>query len=581
MTDSGDKSHSGDKSLNIKDSIFEFLKNNKKSLLGYAFLTLSLPLAKILLPRVYGQIIDEVSKSKTINSEIKCKFFTVFVVWVIVQLLWACMNWIDSYFIPALQGHVRKNIVDKILESFKEHYHEQEIGALIAQIIRLPMIIKALLEQLRTYLLPAIVVLMLSILYFTYINVGLGLITFGAISSFFIAMRAFSNTCNAHVKGMNDEYNQMYEDISDTLMNLLNVYTAGATLDEMEKIVEQQEEYNKQYRKTILCSAKYRLVFNFLYLFLFFGINGYSFYLFYKKRIALDNIVTILIISLYLMTEMAHITSESDEFNYNIQTIKQIQESLDALDKIERTKSAHPTGESKSEGRAKRMSGNKRPDEIGGDIVYDNVSIRLGGDKSKDYLLKNISLVIPEGQKIAIVGEIGSGKTTLMNSLCRLIPYEGNISIGEENVKNVDIEYLRQNIIYVPQNPKLFNRTIYENIIYGSTPEEIPKEHVREILDKYEIKFDLDYNVGKNGGKLSGGQRQIIYLIRCFFKKSKILLLDEPTSSLDYVTKINIFNILQDLIEGKTVIMVTHDPEILKFVDRKITIGEGGILKDE
>ena len=135
--------------------------------------------------------------------------------------------------------------------------------------------------------------------------------------------------------------------------------------------------------------------------------------------------------------------------------------------------------------------------------------------------------------------------------------------------------------MYVPQHPIPFNRTLYENIAYGM--KNISKDEVSKLLQRLGIDrlfepLGLDSQVGKHGEKLSGGQKQVIFLLRCLLRKSNIVILDEPTSALDQYSKNYIFNILQQVIKNKTVLIITHDPDILKYVSRKIVFEGGKII---
>jgi ABC-type multidrug transport system fused ATPase/permease subunit len=561
----------------------DFLKDNKKSVFGYLFLTLAIPLSKVLLPYYYGKIIDQVACSKKnfkFTPELINNFKIVFFVWILTQILWSSMNFIDSYFIPEIQGYIRKNIIEKVLDTFKERFHEQEIGILLTHIIKLPMFVKAILDQLRWYILPAIVIFIASIGYFFYINVGLGIISLTTIVAFFGSLKLFSNTCSEPATEMNDRYNNLHENISDVLSNLINVYTAGTTDEEIDKLLLEQEGYKKKYTETLNCTTNFRFIFNFIYIFLFFVINGYSFYLYSKKKIHLDHIVTILIISLYLITEMSHVISEADEFNYNLNSIEQIQGYLNRLEEIENDSSARMNPVNDSSTRMNPIKDNYPLNNLSGDIIFEDINIKYG-DKE---IVENLNLIIKDKEKVCLTGKIGTGKTSIINALIRLIQYDGNIYIGDINTKDLDLSELRRKITYVPQNPRLFNRTIFQNIIYGTTTQgEYKKlrEYIEDLFNRYQIEFNLDDEVGKNGSKLSGGQRQIIYLIRCLLKDSNILLLDEPTASLDYQTKMKIFTILKDLMKDKTVIIVSHDSEILPFVDRKIILGDKGVILSE
>lgn len=526
----------------------DFFRENKRSLVGYLFLSLAIPLGNLALPHYYGKIVDQISKDGNLTDAMKKNFFIVFVLWVVVQSLWAMMSWIDSYFMPAIQGYVRKYLVQRVLDTYKERYQEQEVGKLIAQIIKLPNVLKNFIYQVRNQMLPVIAVLLVSVAYFFYIDTGLGLVGLATISTFFISMYIFSNSCLKYSMKMNDEYNNLHEDISDTLLNLVNVYTSSECDEEIERFIKQQDLFNEQYKNAIRCSSKFRFFFNFTFLLVFFGVNGYAFHLLFNKKIQLPQIVSVLVISLYLITEMTHLTNEIDAVAYNLGTIQQIQ---DSLDKVQGHK-----------------SGGTEKFEVKGDISYENIKVHHAN-------IDGLNLRIPEGQKVGLVGKIGSGKSTLINILLRLIPFDGNIKIGDEDTKKFDIDHLRRSIIYAPQQAKLFNRTVYENVAYGNGAS---REDVKTVFEKYNVPFDLDYKVGKGGENLSGGQRQLLYLLRCLFRKSNIIVLDEPTNNLDEESKRYIMGILSELMKDKTAIIVTHDPDVLKYVDRIVEMKNGSIV---
>jgi ABC-type bacteriocin/lantibiotic exporter with double-glycine peptidase domain len=220
-------------------------------------------------------------------------------------------------------------------------------------------------------------------------------------------------------------------------------------------------------------------------------------------------------------------------------------------------------------------------------IEIDNPNVKNSGDTkivSKyninlhnvyyDNILKNINLDIKYGEKVAIVGSIGSGKTTLIKLICRLLPVSsGNVYLGNIDINTIDINSYRDLVAYVPQYVNLFNRTIKENIFYGS-------EYSENIVKKYGINTifkDLDKNVGFNGKNMSGGQKQIIYILRNLVNsKKKIIVMDEPTASLDGNTKDYFLNLIK-LITDKTIIIVTHDKDCFNVLTRRITLDSGSI----
>jgi ABC-type bacteriocin/lantibiotic exporter with double-glycine peptidase domain len=206
-----------------------------------------------------------------------------------------------------------------------------------------------------------------------------------------------------------------------------------------------------------------------------------------------------------------------------------------------------------------------------GDIIVSSVYHKYGDN----FILENVSLKIKRGEKIAFVGKIGSGKTTLVKLLMGYQPLVmGSITIGGVSVNEMSDDAIRKNIFYIPQKPKLFNRTIYENIIYGNKHPP-SKDQITDIMNLYDISFKrhLDDLAGVEGNSLSGGQRQMVWLLRTVLSPASILIMDEPTSALDPTNKKLINSIINKISVNKTVIIVSHDSIDSSF--RKITFTDG------
>ena len=143
---------------------------------------------------------------------------------------------------------------------------------------------------------------------------------------------------------------------------------------------------------------------------------------------------------------------------------------------------------------------------------------------------------------------------------------------------------LRNKIGYVPQQPILFNRTVYENITYGLSISRTELEQQLKDLNIWQefqtLEYGLDTNIAKNGSKISGGQRQLIWCMRVLLRNPEIVILDEPTASVNDKIKNLLRNVINQVMEGKTVIMVTHDEYLMKYADRKITMDAGRIIND-
>ena len=230
----------------------------------------------------------------------------------------------------------------------------------------------------------------------------------------------------------------------------------------------------------------------------------------------------------------------------------------------------------------------ERPDakelrDVRGDIRFDNVSFSYDGNGE---VVHNITLDVKRGQKVALVGPSGGGKTTL----CHLIPRfyrrdEGSLTIDGTDIDDVTLDSLRRNIGIVQQDVFLFDGTIAENIMYGrpsATREEMLEAARRANIDEYVATLPDGYEtrIGERGVKLSGGQKQRLSIARVFLKNPAILILDEATSALDNTTEILIQQALDELCEGRTTLVVAHRLSTVKNANR-IVVVEGGRITEE
>jgi ATP-binding cassette subfamily B protein/subfamily B ATP-binding cassette protein MsbA len=197
-------------------------------------------------------------------------------------------------------------------------------------------------------------------------------------------------------------------------------------------------------------------------------------------------------------------------------------------------------------------------------------------------VLRDVSLTIPFGKTIAILGSNGSGKSTLIQLLCRYYdPTSGTITLDGIDIRELALSDIRQRITLVSQSTELFNRSVYENILYGNpsaTREDV--EHAARLAHAHEFitcSLSDGYNtvVGQGGQKLSGGQRQRIALARAILRKPEILILDESTSQIDMASELQIRETLQAMKGQMTIIIITHREALIALADDVYTMKSG------
>jgi ABC-type multidrug transport system fused ATPase/permease subunit len=228
----------------------------------------------------------------------------------------------------------------------------------------------------------------------------------------------------------------------------------------------------------------------------------------------------------------------------------------------------------------------QQPAIVAGNIVFKNVQFSYP-TRTDVQVLKSINFEILAGQKIALVGHSGAGKSTIAQLLMKFYKLEntnGQISIDNQNINDINTPYLRQNIGIVPQEVILFGGTIKENISYGklsATDAEIieaaKQANALDFIEGFPEKFDTV--VGERGIKLSGGQRQRIAIARAILKNPRILVLDEATSSLDAESEKLVADALDNLMQNRTTIIIAHRLATIRKVDKIYVLSNGNIME--
>ncbi|ABS61152.1 ABC transporter ATP-binding protein [Fervidobacterium nodosum] len=221
--------------------------------------------------------------------------------------------------------------------------------------------------------------------------------------------------------------------------------------------------------------------------------------------------------------------------------------------------------------------------DIQGELVFDNVSFKYS---KGDWVIKSFNLKVRKGETIALVGDTGAGKTTIVNLIGRFYePTQGTIYIDGVDYRKIKIKKLRESIGYVLQTPHLFNGTIAENIRYGrldATMEEIIEAAKLVNAHDFIMKLENGYetNVGESGANLSLGQRQLISLARVVIANPKILVLDEATSSIDTYTEHLIQDAIHKLLKGRTSFVIAHRLSTIRNADKILVIENGEIIEE-
>lgn len=229
-----------------------------------------------------------------------------------------------------------------------------------------------------------------------------------------------------------------------------------------------------------------------------------------------------------------------------------------------------------------RLREDKRLPRVQGRIQFQNVSYAYRGNK----VLDQVNLTIEPGEKVGIIGPSGAGKSTLLRLLDLYIePSAGRVLIDNFDVQTVSLQDLRRNIAWISQSPQLFGTSILENMQDGDinraiTPQEIDWAGKAANIDEFVGKLPMGMQsiAGEGGSSLSGGQRQRISIARALVKNAPVICMDEPTSALDARSEKQVLNSIGPLIQGKTVLLVTHRLSLLSLMDRVYVLQDGHLI---
>ncbi|SFC61895.1 ATP-binding cassette, subfamily B [Flexibacter flexilis DSM 6793] len=225
---------------------------------------------------------------------------------------------------------------------------------------------------------------------------------------------------------------------------------------------------------------------------------------------------------------------------------------------------------------------NEKP-ALRGDIRFDNVHFVY--PDSGIEALKGISFEVKAGESLAILGTTGSGKSTIAALIGRMYdPAQGGITIDEHNIKDLNVQYLRSQMAYVPQDVFLFSDTVRNNIAFGA--DKISEEVIQQAIDDADLRENLsrfpeglDTKIGERGITLSGGQKQRVSIARAIVLNPKVLVLDDCLSAVDTKTENIILNNLQRIMKDKTSVIISHRVSTAKLADKIVILDEGRIVE--
>ena len=477
-------------------------------------------------------------------------------------------------FLSSYQGHVagwgvvadaRRLVYEHVQRLTLRFYEDQQTGQLMSRVVN----DTNLFESLIAHAMPGIMVNGLTLLgvgtILVTLNWRLMVLTLVPIPLVILAMRSFAKYVRPAFRDRQKELADLNASINDNLLGIREI--KAFTREEAEAV--RISRHIERYRDSLLRAL--RLMATFSPFVEFTSSLGYIIVVYFGGRLAFQQVLPIAdLVAFFLYLNMFY-----QPIRNLSGTWEQIQEALAGADRVSELLAQQPEV-------PERPGALALPGKAQGAISFQDVSFRYIKEET---VLEHVSLDIPAGSVVALVGPTGVGKTTLASLIPRFYDVtEGAITLDGYDIRDLTLRSLRRQISIVLQDVFLFHGTVRENILFG-WPDATEQEMIEaaKIANAHEFIMQLpngyDTIIGERGVKLSGGQKQRLSIARAVLKDAPVLILDEATSSVDTETELLIQQALERLVEGKTTIIIAHRLSTIRNADMIVVLDSKGIAE--
>ena len=458
---------------------------------------------------------------------------------------------------------IRIKLFARIIKFKMSYYDKSSVGRLVTRSVNDMETIASIFSQ-GLFMIVADLILMLSVLgVMIFLSIELSLIVFVILPFVLIATRLFQRAMKVAFNEVRNEVANLNSFVQERISGIKEIQVFNRENIERENFVKINTKHKNAWLKTVWYNSIFFPIAEIstsitigLLVWYGGGLIGLS-----QTSVTLGTIFLFIQLSQMLFRPLRQIADKFNTLQMGMVAANRVFKILDTSDFIV-------------------DNGENNPKKIQGKVSFKNIYFSYD---SKNPVFKNFSLDISSGEKVAIVGSTGSGKTTIINLLLRFYDIDnGNILIDKKNIKEMSIEFLRSQISLVTQNIFLFADSIYNNIVLHN--KNITKEEVIVAAKKIGIHNFImklpggyDYNVKERGVMLSEGQKQLISFLRAYVSNPSILILDEATSSIDSKTEKLIQYATAKIIENKTSIIIAHRLSTILNSDKIIVLDKGEI----
>lgn len=537
--------------ININKILLRSIMNNKILLLSIIPLFFGYYLQDNIFIRMLSKVTSNIPEFiKDINLS---KLFILLLPYLLAVVLFYISNIISASTMPKIELEAVTNLLDKIIQSIQTTKKQINVNDLVLHIKKIAGT-KNVYRIIVTYIIPTFVLSMALIYNFLKNNTKYGLLVI------FMLVFLMLMTIKVEYDNLGDAYkaeesvNDLYDEIHEIMTNLDTVVTSNTKEKEMKNIKLARNTTHSLFVHGEVTNNTSTYGLQLLSIGIVLSMNYMAYRLYTQNKIDTPVFVSIALTSTLLM----------DYYNYCIHAVGELIMNLGRHVEAVNYFSDFKIKKNNDVNKHKKLVINDAY------IKFENINLTYG-DK---VIFKNFNLAIEGNKKTGIRGNMGCGKSTLLKMLAGIIDFKGKIYIDKQDISKHNCT---EKLAYISQHPKLFDNTVLYNLNYGSN---LSQHEIEKKIDEMKLTTffnslpnKLETKVGKEGANLSGGQKQYVALMRALIQNKQILLLDEPTSSLDTSSKTIFMDVIRS-ITNKTIIISTHDQELLPIFDTVVNLEE-------
>ena len=543
--------------------IKEFVSENKMLYVLYIAVLLVFPAEALVFPHVFSHAMAKVQSSKSPSMRDLSK---VAALWIGVQALYLVMHAIDLKMVPKFDAFARGRVVKDIVTGFEEHYTEPSTGALMSSVLKLPEAAKDLFYELHHAVFADAVLLVFTTLYYYYIDVTIGTVFLVGIICWILISVCFHRSCSVKTYAKERCHDEMHDKIEEIVSNLVTIFIYDTGAQELKKLATDSDDYTKLLKESLGCAFNFRVMYAVVVVGVFLAIMATSVTLVRTKKMSQANFVAVFIVTFTTMGRLMAGYTSIKAMQHSLGIVKSTSTSINETLNSDREIPAPQPATKKFELR---------------DITLEGVSYKTSDGR---VILDDASCTFLQGRWSVIVGSAGAGKSTIAKIITRLDrPNSGDIKSSGHSVYEMPLDEYRRQVCFIPQQPRLLNRSLRTNLTYGGNVPDAEKiitilraHEMHDIAKLFEERMDT--TCGKGGSRMSGGQRSLVALSRAVLSDAKVIVLDEISAALDQENRDLVIKFMDKVLKGKTVIMISHDPGLIAQADDKFEVVKGKIV---